>query len=143
MIRVVDLVIYAAIATGGIYAIAATPGSVEKELGSDNLLIWAWGAMLVIGGVSGFLGRLTRRWMVETPATVLALFGVMIYVVLLARLALTSVTAAVAVFFTLAAAAILFRRWSELQIFASGGKGGKEALLAAARRKTVNFARHS
>ena len=144
LIRIIDLVIYGAITAGGVYAVIATPGSVEAELGSNSGLIWLWGALLFVGGLCGFVGRLARRWMVETPATILALAGVLIYVVVLGRMALESFTATVSFMLILAAAGVLFRRWSELQIFASGGENDpKSQFIAAIRRKTANFARHS
>lgn len=144
MIRVIDLVVYATVTFGGVYALVATPTTVETELGQNSLLIYVWGALLIVGGSAGFAGRLTRRWMFETPATMLAMSGVLIYFVILGRVAFSSLTAAVAAAFTLVAAAVLFRRWSELQIFASSGKdGARAALSAAVRRKTTNFSRHS
>lgn len=144
MIRVVDLIIYAVIIVGGVGAIGATPNSVVNELGSNSILVWVWGIMLLIGGVFGFIGRLSRRWMVETPATILAMVGALIYAVVLAGTVRTSTTAVVAIAFTLAAAANLFRRWSELQIFAASGSDNVKTLLAeAVRRKTANFTRHS
>lgn len=143
MIRIVDLIVYAAIAIGGLYAVMATPTSVEAELGQDSLLIWLWAGLLTIGGTAGFLGRLARRWMVEAPATILAMAGTLIYVIILGRLALTSITATVAVIFAATATALMFRRWSELQLFATTGKDAKSAWLAALNRKTADFARHS
>lgn len=143
MIRVTDLAVYAATAIAGLYAVAATPTSVEAELGQNPFLIWLWGGLLIVGGTAGFLGRLTRRWMAEAPATLLAMAGTLIYVIILGRLALTSITATVAVIFAATATALMFRRWSELQLFATTGKDTKSAWLAALNRKTADFARHS
>ena len=143
MIRVIDLSVYAAIAVGGFYAVAATPTSVETELGQSPWLIWLWAGLLFVGGIAGFLGRLARRWMVEAPATILAMAGTLIYVIILARLALTSITTTVAVIFAATATALMFRRWSELQIFATTGQDIKSQWKAALSRKTANFSRHS
>lgn len=144
MIRVVDLVIYALAVLGGIGAVVATPESVVSELGANSILVWAWGLMLVTGGACGFIGRLFRRWMVEAPATILAMAGALIYVVVLAGHSLNSATAVVTMLFVLIAAAVLFRRWSELQIFATSGSDNIKTMLAeAVRRKTANFSRHS
>lgn len=143
MIRVVDLVIYAAITVGGFYALLATPESVVRELGGDSILVYMWSAMLLIGGSIGFIGRLSRRWMIEVPATVLSFAGALIYAFILLNLALANAGSIVAMVFTLIAALILFRRWSELQIFASTARDTKEILIEAARRKTSNYPRHS
>ena len=142
-IRVIDLFVYAVIAIGGAYAVMATPTAVEQELGQNSLLIWLWAGLLAVGGVAGFLGRLFHRWMVEAPATILALAGTLIYVIILARLALTSITATVAVIFAVTASALMFRRWSELQIFAMSGKDVKSQWRAALVRKTADYPRHS
>ena len=143
-VRVVDLVIYAVIAVGGFLAIIATPQSVIKELGSDSFLVWLWALMLIVSGISGFLGRLTRRWMVEAPATVLGIAGTLIYAIVLARLSMTNLSALVALAFTIVASGILVRRWSELQLFAAPQSDDVKALIAAAvRRKTANFSRQS
>lgn len=144
MIRIVDLVIYALAALGGLGAVLATPESVVSELGANSILVWVWGLMLITGGVCGFLGRMFRRWMVEAPATILAMTGALIYVVVLAGRSLNSASAVVAMLFVLIAAAVLFRRWSELQIFATSGSDDIKTMLAeAVRRKTANFSRHS
>lgn len=99
--------------------------------------------MLLIGGSIGFIGRLSRRWMIEVPATVLSFAGALIYAFILLNLALANAGSIVAMVFTLIAALILFRRWSELQIFASTARDTKEILIEAARRKTSNYPRHS
>lgn len=144
-VRVVDLIIYAVIAVGGFVAIAATPTSVVNELGSDSFLVWLWGLMLITSGIAGFLGRLTRRWMVETPATVLGIAGTLIYAAVLASLSLSNISAFVAMAFTLVASGILARRWLELQLFAAPpqSENVKALIATAVRRKTANFSRHS
>lgn len=143
-VRVVDLIIYAVIAVGGFVAVAATPTSVVNELGSGSFLVWLWGLMLITSGIAGFLGRLSRRWMVETPATVLGIAGTLIYAAVLARLSMSNISALVAMAFTFVASGILARRWLELQLFAATQSGDVKALIAAAvRRKTANFSRHS
>lgn len=139
-IRLVDLIVYAAVFAGGVYAIAATPSTVVDELGSANWLIVFWSVMLLAGGLVGFAGRLTRFWMVETPATVASFTGVLVYVIVLGRFAFTSITAAVAVALTVVAALTMARRWLELQIFATEpGLNVRGRIVAALGRRTANI----
>lgn len=116
VIRIIDLVVYAAVFAGGIYAFIGTPTSVVDELIGVEWLIVLWAGLLLTGGGVGFVGRLGRWWMVEVPATVLAFSGILIYFVVLGRFAFTSITAAVAASLVLVAMSVLVRRWAELQI---------------------------
>ena len=141
VIRVIDLIVYLAVLAGGIYAVAATPSSVVDELGGAPWLIAIWSFLLLVGGGVGFLGRITRFWMVEVPATVLAFFGILIYFVVLGRFAFTSVTAAVAAALVLVAMGMMVRRWAELQIFATDPDNHdfRSRMADALRRRTPNF----
>ena len=143
MIRVIDLGVYGATTIAGLYAVVATPGAIEEGLGQESLLIWLWGGLLLIGGLVGFLGRLARRWMVEAPATILALAGMLIYFAVLARVAFTSVTFMVGAIFAAIASVLMIRRWAELQLFATNGKDVKSQWKAALARKTSDFPRHT
>jgi hypothetical protein len=139
VIRVVDLVVYGAVFLGGIYALTATPNSVVDELAGAEWLLGLWAALLLGGGLVGFLGRLTRYWLVENPGTVAAFFGIMIYFVVLGKFAFASVTSAVAVVLVLVAMAFMVRRWLELQIFGTDPDRDWRARVAAAlHRRTAN-----
>lgn len=141
LIRLVDLLTYAAVAAGGFCAVAFTPQSVVDELAAAPWLIVVWGVLLLGGGLVGFTGRLTRFWMVENPATVAAFGGIVIYLVVLGRFAFQSVTAAVAALLVLVAAAVMLRRWLELQIFGSEpGLSMRGRLFAATGRRTSDMA---
>ena len=138
-IRVVDLVVYAAVFLGGIYALVATPNSVVDELAGAEWLLGVWAALLLGGGLVGFIGRLTRYWLVETPGTVGAFFGIMIYFVVLGKFAFASVTSSVAVVLVLAAMGFMIRRWFELQIFGTEPNAKwKVRLQLALARRTAN-----
>ena len=141
IIRVIDLIVYAAVTVGGVYAVTATPTSIYDELQGAEWLIWLWGGLLLTGGLAGFVGRLVRYWFVEVPATVLAFFGIVIYVVVLGRFAFLSITAAVATTFVLVAAGLVARRWAELQIFATDPDATDfhTRMADALRRRTTNF----
>ena len=141
VIRVIDLIVYAAVFAGGIYAITGTPKTVVDELVGAEWLIWLWAGLLLAGGVVGFVGRLTRYWFLEVPATVLAFAGILIYLVVLGRFAFSSVTAAVATTFVLVALGMVARRWAELQIFATDPDATdfRSRMADALRRRTSNF----
>lgn len=139
LIRAVDLIVYAAVLAGGIYAMLATPSTVVDELAGAEWLIVFWSLMLLAGGAVGFVGRLLRRWMVETPATVASFTGILVYVIVLGRFAFSSVTAAVAVSLVVVAALTMLRRWLELQIFATEpGADLRGRIVEAWRRRTSN-----
>lgn len=142
IIRIIDLVVYGAVSVGGVYALIGTPATVVDELRGAEWLVGVWAFLLLTGGLVGFLGRLLRRWMVEVPATVLAFFGVLIYLVILGRFAFASITSTVAALLVLVAAAIMARRWAELQIFSTDPDHDdfRSRLAEALRRRTTNFA---
>lgn len=144
-IRLIDLIVYAAVFGGGVYALIATPATVAAELHGAMWLIGVWSGLLCLGGAVGFVGRLTRFWMIEVPATVLAFAGILIYLVVLGRFAFTSVTAAVAALLVLVAMAMIARRWAELQIFATDPDRHdfRFRMAEALRRRTQNFPRRT
>lgn len=141
VIRVIDVVVYAAVLVGGVYALIGPPQSIVDELVGAEWLIVVWAVLLITGGAVGFVGRLCRWWMVETPATVLAFAGILIYLVVLGRFTFTSITAAVATTLILVALGMTARRWAELQIFATDPAGTefKVRLANALRRRTTDF----
>lgn len=140
VIRIIDIVIYAAVFAGGVYALVGTPNSVVDELRGWEWVIGLWAGLLLTGGAVGFAGRLSRRWMVEVPATVLSFFGALIYLVVLGRYTLASITSAVAVTLVLVATLEMLRRYAELQIFSSEPHTDFRARMAAAiTRRTADF----
>lgn len=141
IIRGIDLIVYAAVFIGGIYALVGTPMMIADELVGAEWMIFLWALMLLIGGTVGFAGRLARYWFVEVPATVLAFFGILIFLVVLGRFTFTSITAAVAACLVLVALSMMARRWAELQIFASDPEATdfKTRMATALRRRTQNF----
>ncbi len=142
VIRVIDLITYLLVVGGGVYALVATPNSIVDELAGWEWVIVLWAAMLLGGGTAGFLGRLTRRWMIEVPATVLSAFGILIYFVVLGRFAFASITSAVAVALVGVAMLVMCRRYAELQIFASEpGTDFRTRAAEALHRRTADFVR--
>lgn len=143
VIRIIDLIIYATVFAGGLYALFGTPTTVADELVGAEWLIVMWAGLLMLGGLAGFVGRLIRNWMTELPATWLAATGIIIYFVVLGRFAFTSVTAAVAASLVLVAFMVMARRWAELQIFATDptNPDWKSRIAQALRRKTPDYSR--
>lgn len=138
-IRILDLVIYSAVFVGGAAAIFATPTSAEDALLKTPILIGVWAVLLLGGGLIGFLGRLTRYWLVESPATVASFFGAAIYLVLLGNAALRSATTTLAAALVLVAMVSLARRWAELQIFGTEPNATwRQRLKNAVTRKTTD-----
>lgn len=142
LIRIIDLVVYVAVFIGGVYALIGTPNSVVDELFGWEWVIVLWAGLLLVGGSAGFMGRLTRWWMIEVPATVLAAFGILIYFIVLGRFATASITSAVATTLVCVAMLLMVRRYAELQIFASEpGTDFRTRAANALRRRTANFVR--
>lgn len=118
-VRIVDMLVYAAILVGGLYSLLWPSARVAESLLGYEWLVLLWAILLLGGGLVGFIGRLTRYWLVETPGTVAAFFGITIYFVVLGQYAFVSVTATTAAALVLVALAAMLRRWLELQIFGS------------------------
>lgn len=138
-IRIVDLIVYSAVFTGGLAAVFAPPTSATDELIQTPVLIALWAVLLLGGGLVGFLGRLTRYWLVEGPGTVAAFFGAAIYLVLLFNAALQSATTTLALALVFIAMAELARRWLELQIFGTEPNATwKRRLRNALTRRTAD-----
>lgn len=140
LIRLIDLTAYSAVFVGGIWALVFTPDSVTLELSGWPGLIVVWAVLLLAGGGAGFLGRLTRYWVIEVPATVAALFGILIYFVILGQTVFRSVTAAVAAVLVLVAMLLMLRRYLELQIFSTEPDERRfpDRVAAMFRRRTAN-----
>lgn len=141
-IRWLDMICYLAVFASGAYGLLFTPDTVTLELTGFRWLIAVWTSLLLIGGVAGFVGRLTRYWVIEAPGTVAAMFGVSIYVVILAKVALLSTTAAVATALAFVAMLLMLRRYLELQLFSSdpGQRAFPDRLAAMIARRTHDVA---
>lgn len=138
-IRVVDLFVYAVVFLGGVALVLLPFNAAVAELKGFELLVVLWASFLLGGGLVGFVGRLSRYWMVETPATVAAAFGAAIYAVILGQYAFHSLAAFFTEVFVLATFACLVRRWLELQIFSTEPSlDWRTRLFHAWHRRTQN-----
>ncbi|UAW08610.1 holin [Microbacterium phage Swervy] len=137
-IRIVDLIVYAAVFMGGVALTTLPFGQATSILKGYELLVVVWAMFLLGGGLLGFIGRLTRYWMVENSATIAAAFGALIYVVVLGRFAFESITTLFTWTFVILALGLLVRRWLELQIFGSEPGDWRHRLALALARKTAD-----
>ena len=137
-IRYLDLIVYAAVFMGGVALTTLPFGQATSILKGYELLVVVWAVFLLGGGLLGFLGRLTRYWMVENSATIASAFGAVIYVVVLGRFAFESITALFTWAFVILAFLLLVRRWLELQIFGSEPGDWRHRLAMALARKTAD-----
>ncbi|BAU32446.1 hypothetical protein [Microcella alkaliphila] len=140
MIRVIDIITYAAVLAGGFFAVKFTPDSVLALLEGWEWVIGLWALLLIIGGLLGFIGRLTRVWAIEVPGTGAGIAGALIYAVVLANIAFMTPTALVAEALVVIATLTLLRRYIELQIFTTepGEKSFTDRLAAALKRRTTD-----
>lgn len=141
-IRVIDLIVYLFAVAGGIFALAVPPTTIKTQLEGWEWLAIFWGCMLVVAGVFGFVGRLSRVWLIEAPGTALAIGGGLVYALVLGVTAYSSTTAWVAFCIVAIATLELWRRYLELQIFTTdpGVKTLADRLRAAMSRRTTNTA---
>lgn len=144
-IRILDLIIYAAVLGGGFIVAFAPPESAINELSGTKYLLVLWATLLIAGGSVGFIGRLVRWWMIEVPATILAFFGALIYFVVLGNRMFASLNAGLATAFVLVGAVVMARRWAELQIFGTepGKQDFRTFIANIARRRTPNYTYHN
>jgi hypothetical protein len=141
-IRIIDIIIYFAVLVGGCYALWSTPTSVATELAGWEWLVPIWAGFLLIGGGLGVVGRVTRIWVLEPPADVAAIIGIIIYFIILGKTLTTSVTAAVAAALVFCAMLLMLRRYVELQIFGTDpdNKEFSDRIAEMLRRRTTNVA---
>jgi hypothetical protein len=140
LIRIIDLIAYAAVFLGGIGAFLSTPPTVKSALHQFPALIIIWGVLLLVGGSLGFIGRLTRIWVIEIPGASAGFFGSAMYFVILGLAALRLPAAVVAVSLVACMMALLWRRYVELQILTSepGDVNFIGKLRSMLRRRTTN-----
>lgn len=148
IIRFVDIFGYVWVIGMGIFATFFSPGSVDKFLlqGGWGWVASVWCVLLLLGGVGGAIGRLTRFGLFEIPANTAALFGVLIYMVVITGLAIVEPEAWVAAFAMVIVVGAVFRRGIELSIFYSdpgGKKGFWDWVREARNRKTPDFVQRS
>lgn len=118
LLKIVDIFVGLAVLTGGIFALVATPPSVAHEV-ELPMFVTLWAMLLIVGGFSAALGRLTGIWILETAGIASSAFGALIYLAIVSKLLLTDLGVGLAVFLILVALLALIRRYLVLQIFLS------------------------
>lgn len=118
-IRLIDIACYVIIFCGGLAAMFFTPNTIIDELVGYEWIIPYWAAMLLIGGLLGFVARLSTIWIMEPAADIISMFGITIYFVVLGKTAFDSFTAILASCLILVALLGVIRRYLELQLFGS------------------------
>lgn len=118
-IRVFDILIYAAVVAGGVYALFFTPNTILRELTGWEWMIPIWAGFLLVGGGLGLFARISTIWIFEQAATIASFVGIAMYLIVLGTTAFTSITAAVATALVFVAALGVARRFLELQLFGS------------------------
>lgn len=119
-LRVIDIIAYLAILANGVLALTEADLVIDRFLVDAPDLRYLWAGLLVFGGFVGVVGRITGRWLVELPATVAAIFGVLMFVVaLLAGHSQVDEPFFTVLAMSIVAFAFMVRRWLELQLFAS------------------------
>lgn len=139
-VRIVDLIAYFALVIGGIGAILVTPETVNETIGKYPIVLAVWIALMLAGGILGFIGRLTRIWVVETPGASFGFFGAAMYFVILALASVDGVTALVVASLVLMMMGFMARRWIELQILTSepGDVTLLQRFVRMMKRRTTN-----
>lgn len=141
-IRVIDMVVYLFALASGVFALTVPPETIQDWLAGWGWVAVLWGVLLVVAGALGFIGRLTRIWVIEAPGTIAAVFGQSIYLLVLGAAGFSSATVWVALCMIAGAMLALVRRYIELQIFTTDPevKSLPGRLAAALRRRTGNVA---
>lgn len=138
LIWVLDMASYLFLAVAG-YAAAFDPSDyVVSALEGYQWVIWLWGGLLLFG-LFGFVGRVTRIWAIEYPANVFTAWGAVLYLLILLPSILDGASVALpAVIFV--AWAYLCRRYAELNIYTNDPrvKTWRMRLEAALARRTEN-----
>lgn len=118
ILKFIDIAVGITAIVGGVFAIAATPPTVMREV-SVPLLVWIWGGLLIIGGFGGALGRITGIWLLETTGIVAMGAGTLIYIAVVGSLVPDQMGLVVAITLFVVALLSMVRRYVELQIFLS------------------------
>lgn len=140
LIWFVDMVSYIALGVAGVTT-AVQASSYVRETVQIPWVILLWAILIGVGGVVGFIGRLSRIWAIEIGANVLAAWGAFLYaLILLPAVAAGSSVAALAI--VLVGWGAMVRRYAELRIFTSDPRSATpftaRRLEEVLRRRTKN-----
>ena len=136
-LRITDVTIGFAIVAAGVFALIVAPTTVQREV-TLPALVTSWGLLLILGGLSATVGRLTGIWIMETVGIVAAATGVLIFIGVLGVTVGRTPTAGAALCIMWVAFACLVRRYIELQLFLSepGERGLVGRILGLVKTRT-------
>lgn len=140
-IRWMDITISVVVFISGLLAIFATPYSAANSL--PVWLVYVWAGFLLVGGLMGAVGRLTRIWAIEIPGICAGVVGIAMYFVLLLTSPRISLASYLIMGLVLIAFLCLSRRYIELQIFTTepGPVNIVERIRIIFSRRTPNYRR--
>lgn len=143
LLKAIDVTVGLVALVAGVFALAAVPPSIVREVSLPFLVI-LWGVLLIVGGFSSALGRLTGIWLLETAGIMGAASGTLIYLVVVSTAIRDELGVVVAVCLILIALLAMTRRYVELQIFLSepDGRGLLARLQSILRIRTASTLRH-
>lgn len=72
---------YSVVAVAGLASILWTPNTIAAVLGYGTAVVW--GALLIAGGVACLYASMTERYLIEFPAILVVIVGLVIYLVAL------------------------------------------------------------
>lgn len=137
LIRWVDVVTYFCVMVSGALTLIQPPASVASAL--DPGWVVSWAVLLLVSGLFGFVGRLTRYWAIEAPGAAAGATGAALYVfVLIISTIDGQITGAVASTFVACMSLLMLRRYVELQLFTTdpGDQSYLDRLRRLLKRKT-------
>lgn len=142
-LKAIDVAVGLVALVAGVFALVAAPPSIVREV-SLPFLVTLWGVLLILGGFSSALGRLTGIWILETAGIMGAASGSLIYLAVVSTAIASALGVAVAVCLILIGLLAMVRRYVELQIFLS--EPDERGLIARIqnllRTRTLSSVRH-
>lgn len=118
ILKTIDVTVGLVALVAGVFALIASPPTIVREV-SLPFLVVLWGVLLIAGGFSSALGRLTGVWILETAGIAGAASGALIYLAVVSTAIRDELGVVVAVCLILIALLAMVRRYVELQIFLS------------------------
>lgn len=118
LLRAIDVTVGMLAMVAGIFALAATPPTILREVTIPQL-VWLWGGLLIVGGFAAALGRIIGLWIFETSGIAAMAFGTAIYAVVLSQVIHDELGVIVAAALITIALLLMARRYVQLQIFTS------------------------
>jgi hypothetical protein len=118
LLKSVDVGVAVVAIAAGIFAVAATPPSIVREV-SVPFLVWFWGLTLMVGGIAAGAGRISGIWILETSGIMSMATGTFMYLAVVSTALRKEPGVAVPLGLIVIALLAMLRRYVELQLFLS------------------------